>query len=108
MKFIKTEGKTDQEVQDFLDQCASEGANPNECVEYTNCKHEYPDSEINVYTYAGVDLEGDTLLSDHLDEFTGFDIFNLLAIKEAAEKVVNAHGDIDEHWNAVEALEVLF
>ena len=31
----------------------------------------------------------------------------LIMIKEAAQKVVNAHDNIDEHWDAVEALEVL-
>ena len=100
IRVTKIEGKTGQEVQDYIDQLVDDGANAVDCVKRAKCKHSYEYSFSHTsFSYAGVDVDGDTLLSDDLEEFGSFDIERLLNIEECAKKICNAvfeSGDHDE------------
>ncbi len=98
IKVIKTEGKTGQEVQDYLDRLVDYGANSVDCVKRAKCKHYYKDCFSHTsFSYAGVDIDGDTLLSDDLEEFGSFDIERLLNIEECAKKICNAVFETGDH-----------
>ena len=92
MKFITTEGKTAQEVQDYFDECVENGERAYEGVLNSIRRFDYID-EFNhsAFTYAGVDTEGDTLLSSDIQAFCEVDILKLLSIKDAAEKIAQQH-----------------
>lgn len=98
IKFIKTEGKTAQEVQNYIDSCVNNGANPYACVSGASQEHNY-DLELSIenFKYGGVDVDGDTLLSNDLRSFLEFDIENLLEIKKCAEKICNAVFETGDH-----------
>ena len=106
IKVIKTEGKTAQEVQDYLDKCVQDGAKPCDGVSDSHYRDfVYVDFwHHDVFEYAGVDRENRTYLSDHLEDFTDFDILNLLEIKEAAQNVINGTPSVDEAINQLQHL----
>ena len=69
IKFIDTEGKTDQEVQDYMDQCVIDGAKPYERISGTKTSIEYRHEEISLGKYAGVRIYGGTYTSDYIEDF---------------------------------------
>lgn len=90
IKFIKTEGKTAQEVQDYFDQCIREGAQPYDFIASAVSDFSAVERYAHFnFKYAGVSNEGETLLTSELSDLIDFDLETLIAVKEIADKLIN-------------------
>ena len=74
IKIIETEGKSKQEIQNFLDECVSSGARPYRKILGVETPHDYiTEVDHTEFNYAGVDIEGNATLCKFVGNFTEID-----------------------------------